>query len=167
MVDLEMMDDYDQPPKKKTTGSLIRKESSSDSLNYTSFRKTESELSTDSLTATACLTAQSASALSQRLLNPSRDVCSSHGARLASYLTAIFKQRKRGNTAYVESRPQAWYSLGVYFGEAHLWLKQCCSLLVGWRHLPARSAPRCPEINKDRNLVAPNVFVKSSFVQSN
>lgn len=68
LVDLEPMDDYDQPPKKKTTGSLIRKESSTDSLNYTSFRKTEGELSTDSLTATACLTAQSASALSQRLL---------------------------------------------------------------------------------------------------
>ena len=62
------MDDYDQPPKKKTTGSLIRKENSSDSLNFTNFRKTESESSNDTIAASACLTAQSASALSQRLL---------------------------------------------------------------------------------------------------
>ena len=99
------------------------------------------------------------------LAQPLHDGSSRHGTGLAGALVATMQQHHRRDAADAEARGQCRFGLGIEFAQAHmrLQLRGCLGELRC--HLPARAAPRCPEVDQRWQLRALRVGLECSGVE--
>jgi len=93
-------------------------------------------------------------ALLDLALNPGFDLVGAHGTGLASDFFAIFKQGHGGDAADIVALGDGGEFLGVDFGKAHRGPELGGGLGKLGGHHTARTTPRGPEINQERELVS-------------
>src|SRR5690606_19789478 len=95
-----------------------------------------------------------AGSLRQAGCHPAHNVLRAHGARLTCNLMSPSEQNQGWNAANTELGCQVRLGLGIYLGQPHLGFKQGGCLLELRRHHLARSAPRRPKVNQQRQVTA-------------
>ena len=98
-------------------------------------------------------------------LRPAHDVGCAHSARLSRNFAATSKQRQRRDAADIETCPEGFLRFGIDLGQPDRRFQLRGRLLESGRHLATRAAPRCPEIDQNRNVVSSDVAVERRFVQ--
>src|SRR5690606_13800599 len=86
--------------------------------------------------------------------HPAHNVLRAHGARLTCNLMSPSEQNQGWNAANTELGGQVRLGLGIYLGQPHLGFKQGGCLLELRRHHLARSTPRRPKVNQQRQVTA-------------
>lgn len=79
-------------------------------------------------------------------------------ASLADLFTAALEDGEGGDAADVELCGDGWFCFGVEFGQTHGWFKLLCGLSENRGHVPARAAPRGPEVNHERTVATLHVL---------
>ena len=97
---------------------------------------------------------------------PARELPRVHCACLARDLLPASKYDQRRNAADIEACCRRRLILGIQFGESKIRLEFARSGFEKWRHGDARTAPRCPEIDDQRQVAAPDVLIEVARGQS-
>src|SRR5688572_19089383 len=116
----------------------------------------------------ACANIQSVGSVRRNMdVDPLHELRKRERARVARDLAAFAEDDERRNAANPETTRELRLGFGIHLGEADARCKLLRCLLVGGCHHPARTAPRCPEIDDHRQVAYADVPIERRASERN